>query len=85
MELMKTMSGPINPVSGMTWSPTERTSKSIPASQRRRELSAFLKMQLTMMGPFIRWADDDSNLPNNYFSALVELKSLNCRLEKDPI
>ena len=30
------------------------------------------------------WADDDSSLPNNYFSALVQLKSLERRLEKSP-
>ena len=29
------------------------------------------------------WADDDSCLPNNYFSALVQLKSLERRLQKD--
>ena len=29
------------------------------------------------------WADDDSNLPKNYFSALAQLKSLERRLEKD--
>ena len=28
------------------------------------------------------WADDESSLPNNYFSALVQLKSLERRLEK---
>ena len=30
------------------------------------------------------WADDESSLPNNYFSALVQLKSLERRLEKTP-
>ena len=30
------------------------------------------------------WADDRSSLPNNYFSALVQLKSLERRLGKDP-
>ena len=30
------------------------------------------------------WADDESTLPNNYFSALVQLKSLERRLGKDP-
>ena len=30
------------------------------------------------------WADDDSSLPNNYFSALVQLKSLERRLERTP-
>ena len=30
------------------------------------------------------WADDESSLPNNYFSALVLLKSLERRLEKTP-
>ena len=30
------------------------------------------------------WADDDSSLPNNYFSALMQLKSLECRLERTP-
>ena len=29
------------------------------------------------------WAEDDSSLPNNYFSALVQLKSLERRLTKD--
>ena len=29
------------------------------------------------------WAEDDSSLPNNYFSALVQLKSLERRLAKD--
>ena len=29
------------------------------------------------------WADDESKLPNNYFSALVQLKSLERRLGKD--
>ena len=29
------------------------------------------------------WAEGDSSLPNNYFSALVQLKSLGRRLEKD--
>ena len=29
------------------------------------------------------WAEDESQLPNNYFSALVQLKSLERRLEKD--
>ena len=29
------------------------------------------------------WAEDDSSLPNNYFSALVQLKSLERRLGKD--
>ena len=27
------------------------------------------------------WADDESSLPNNYFSALVQVKSLERRLE----
>ena len=30
------------------------------------------------------WADDESTFPNNYFSALVQLKSLERRLGKDP-
>ena len=30
------------------------------------------------------WADDKCSLPNNYFSALVQLKSLERRLEKTP-
>ena len=30
------------------------------------------------------WADDDSSFPNNYFSALVQLKSLERRLERTP-
>ena len=30
------------------------------------------------------WAEADSSLPNNYFSALVQLKSLERRLDKDP-
>ena len=30
------------------------------------------------------WTDDESKLPNNYFSALVQLKSLERRLGKDP-
>ena len=30
------------------------------------------------------WADDDSSLPNNYFSALVQLKVLERRLERTP-
>ena len=30
------------------------------------------------------WADDDSSLPNNYFSAIVQLKSLERRLERTP-
>ena len=30
------------------------------------------------------WADEESTLPNNYFSALVQLKSLERRLGKDP-
>ena len=30
------------------------------------------------------WADDESSLPNNYFSALVQLKSLERRLERTP-
>ena len=30
------------------------------------------------------WADDEISLPNNYFSALVQLKSLEHRLEKSP-
>ena len=30
------------------------------------------------------WADDESTLPNNSFSALVQLKSLERRLGKDP-
>ena len=30
------------------------------------------------------WVDDDSSLPNNYFSALVQLKSLERRLERTP-
>ena len=30
------------------------------------------------------WADEESTLPNNYFSALVQLKSLERRLEKSP-
>ena len=30
------------------------------------------------------WAEDESTLPNNYFSALVQLKSLERRLGKDP-
>ena len=30
------------------------------------------------------WTDEDSSLPNNYFSALVQLKSLERRLDKDP-
>ena len=30
------------------------------------------------------WADDESSLSNNYFSALVQLKSLKRRLEKTP-
>ena len=29
------------------------------------------------------WAEDESNLPNNYFSALVQLKSLERRLGED--
>ena len=29
------------------------------------------------------WADDESCLPNNYFSALIQLKSLERRLQKD--
>ena len=29
------------------------------------------------------WAEDESNLPNNYFSAIVQLKSLERRLGKD--
>ena len=29
------------------------------------------------------WAEDESNLPNNYFSALVQLKSLERRLGRD--
>ena len=29
------------------------------------------------------WADDESSLPNHYFSALVQLKSLERRLGKD--
>ena len=29
------------------------------------------------------WAEDESSLPNNYFSALVQLKSLERRLGKD--
>ena len=29
------------------------------------------------------WAEDESSLPNNYFSALVQLKSLKRRLKKD--
>ena len=33
------------------------------------------------MGEF--WADDESCLPNNYFSALIQLKSLERRLQKD--
>ena len=30
------------------------------------------------------WTEADSSLPNNYFSALVQLKSLERRLDKDP-
>ena len=30
------------------------------------------------------WADDESSLPNNYFSALVQFKSLERRLKKTP-
>ena len=30
------------------------------------------------------WTEADSSLPNNYFSALLQLKSLECRLDKDP-
>ena len=30
------------------------------------------------------WADEESSLPNNYFSALVKLKSLERRLGNDP-
>ena len=30
------------------------------------------------------WAEDGSSLPNNYFSALVQLKSLERRFSKDP-
>ena len=30
------------------------------------------------------WADDDRSLPNNYFSVLVQLKSLERRLERAP-
>ena len=30
------------------------------------------------------WADDDSSLPNNFFSAQVQLKSLERRLERTP-
>ena len=30
------------------------------------------------------WTEADSSLPNNYFSALVQLKSLKRRLDKDP-
>ena len=30
------------------------------------------------------WADDESSLPNNYFSALVQLKFLERRFEKTP-
>ena len=30
------------------------------------------------------WADDESSLPNNYFSALVQLKSLEGQLERTP-
>ena len=30
------------------------------------------------------WADEESSLLNNYFSALVQLKSLERRLEKSP-
>ena len=30
------------------------------------------------------WADEESTLPNNYFSALVQMKSLERRLGKDP-
>ena len=30
------------------------------------------------------WADEESTLPNNYFSALVQLKWLERRLGKDP-
>ena len=30
------------------------------------------------------WAEHESNLPNNYFSTLVQLKSLERRLGKDP-
>ena len=30
------------------------------------------------------WADDETTLQNNYFSALVQLKSLERRLGKDP-
>ena len=30
------------------------------------------------------WADEKSTLPNNYFSALVQLRSLERRLGKDP-
>ena len=29
------------------------------------------------------WANDDLDLPNNYYSALVQLKSLEKRLSKD--
>ena len=32
----------------------------------------------------VPWSDDQINLPNNYFSALVELKSLEHRLGMDP-
>ena len=30
------------------------------------------------------WADEESTLPKNYFSAFVQLKSLERRLRKDP-
>ena len=30
------------------------------------------------------WTEADSSLPNNYFSALVQLKSLERRLDRDP-
>ena len=30
------------------------------------------------------WADEDPELPNNYFSALAQFNSLERRLDKDP-
>ena len=73
---------------GTTWNRLVHINKLIPILPPKLEVRRFRETQSIHDGCWYHvgmfWADDRSSLPNNYFSALMQLKSLERRLDKNP-